>query len=260
MALRVSSILEDQDRKVPPPPPSPFTVASPPRGVDEAARRRIDDLRAEIVHLASLTADAVRAGTDAFVAGALDAAQCVIEDDDAIDALRHVVEDDCLYLLGHPGLDPVSLRFVGTALRTAQELERSADLMVNIARTTARLPPAALDPTECRLIERLGRQVGVQLRVAVNAFTDLDPSWSGALADMDETVDELERALVRHSLATSVGGPAGDAGVTRAVQLALVARHYERIGDHTVTIAEQVQFIVTGDRASRRRRRPHAER
>ena len=93
----------------------------------------------------------------------------------------------------------------------------------------------------------MGRQAAVQLRVAVNAFADRDCSWASALADMDEAMDELERSLFRHILGAS---SPDEAVVVRAVQLALVARHYERIGDHAVTIAEQVHLVVTGTRAA----------
>ena len=82
----------------------------------------------------------------------------------------------------------------------------------------------------------------MQIRVAINAF-----------ADMDETIDELEKSLFRHILSVDTGA-SDDATLIRAVQLALVARHYERIGDHTVTIAQQVSFVVTGEHAGRTRR------
>ena len=85
----------------------------------------------------------------------------------------------------------------------------------------------------------------MQIRVAVNAFADRDCPWASALADMDEAMDELERSLFRTCLGRRA--PATTARVVRAVQLALVARHYERIGDHAVTIAEQVPFVVTGE-------------
>ncbi len=102
----------------------------------------------------------------------------------------------------------------------------------------------------------MSRQVIVQLRVAVNAFVDRDPSWAAALADMDDTTDELERRLFRHVLERDGGSPVRDAPIDEAhlnaaVQLALVARHYERIGDHAVTIAEQVHFVATGDHTAR---------
>jgi len=66
---------------------------------------------------------------------------------------------------------------------------------------------------------------------------------------MDDTTDELERRLFRHVLEVDGGAPVDDARLNAAVQLALVARHFERIGDHAVTIAEQVQFVATGEHA-----------
>lgn len=211
---------------------------------------QLRDLTLGVVRLASLTTNAIAAGTDALLAADLSGAQRVIDDDDAVDAVRHSIEDECLSLLGEGGLD-ADVRFVAATLRVAHELERSADLMVNVAKTTSRLGAHGLDSPSRRLVERMGRQASVQLRVAVNAFADRDCSWASALADMDEAMDELERSLFRHILGAS---SPDEAVVVRAVQLALVARHYERIGDHAVTIAEQVHLVVTGTRAARGRR------
>ena len=220
---------------------------------DPQVRARVDDVRLDVVRLASLTLEAIRAGTEALLAGDLDHADRVVADDDAIDSLRHAIEDECLRIIARPGLCPADLRFVGVALRIAHELERSADLMVNVARTTWRLHPGRLDEVATPLVDRLSRQVIVQLRVAVNAFVDRDPSWAAALADMDDTTDELERRLFRHVLEVDGGGPVDEARLNGAVQLALVARHYERIGDHAVTIAEQVHFVATGEHGRHRR-------
>ena len=171
-----------------------------PEQSDTRVRQRVDEVRLDLVRLASLTLDAIRSGTDALLDGDLDHAERVVGDDDAIDALRHAIEDECLRIIALPGLCPADLRFVGVALRVAHELERSADLMVNVSRTTGRLHPGRLDPVAGPLVDRMSRQVVVQLRVAVNAFVDRDPSWAAALADMDDTTDELERRLFRHVL------------------------------------------------------------
>ena len=223
---------------------------------DAHVRERVDDVRLDVVRLASLTLDAVRAGTEALIAADLEHADRVVADDDAIDSLRHAVEDDCLRIISTPGLCPADLRFVGVALRIAHELERSADLMVNVARSTGRLHPDRLDAVAGPLVDRMSRQVTVQLRVAVNAFVDRDPSWAAALADMDDTTDELERRLFRHVLEADGGAAVDESRLNAAVQLALVARHYERIGDHAVTIAEQVHYVATGEhtRSARFRR------
>jgi phosphate transport system protein len=90
----------------------------------------------------------------------------------------------------------------------------------------------------------MGTQAINQTRVAIDAFADADPSQAAALADMDDAMDELTKSLFRHILA----GDGGDEGaVLLAVQMALVGRHYERIADHAVTIAERVGFMVTGE-------------
>ncbi len=109
-------------------------------------RARVDDLRVEIVHLASLAVDAVVGATAAITGHDAVEADAVIRDDDAIDALRHSIEDECLRILGNGELADTDLRFVLVALRVVHELERSADLMVNVARTTHRLGDAELDP------------------------------------------------------------------------------------------------------------------
>jgi phosphate transport system protein len=212
---------------------------------------RLRDLPLEVVRLASLTTNAVSAGTDALIDGDLVNAQRLIDDDDAVDTLRHSIEDNCLELLLTGCCEGPDLRFVAGTLRVAHELERSADLMVNVAKTTWRIHPYPIDNSSRRIVERMGRQAAVQLRVAVNAFADRDCSWASALADMDEAMDELEGSLFRHILGASTPD---ESVVVRAVQLGLVARHYERIGDHAVTIAEQVPLVVTGQRSPRRRR------
>jgi phosphate transport system protein len=123
---------------------------------DPRLRARVEDLRVEIVHLASLTVDAVVGATAAFSEHDAIEADAVIRDDDSIDALRHSVEDECLRILGTPGLAVDDLRFVGVALRVAHDLERSADLMVNVAKSTHRLGDTVLDERSRHLVQRLG--------------------------------------------------------------------------------------------------------
>ena len=81
----------------------------------------------------------------------------------------------------------------------------------------------------------------------MNAFVDGDPPSAAALPDMDDALDEMHDLLVRRALMQPVDR-VDDAVVLRAVQLTLVARHYERAGDHAVTIAGFVPFVVTGQR------------
>jgi phosphate transport system protein len=207
----------------------------------------LDELRIDVIRLAALTTEAIGAGTQAFLDADLTAAEQVIENDDDIDELTHSIEDSCYQLLARQQPMATDLRTVIAVLRIVHELERSADLMVNVAKTTRRLYPHSLDPKLRGIIQRMGEQAGTQTRVALDAFADSDPSAAFALADMDDTMDDLTKSLFRHILAG--GGAASDdeGNVLLAVQLALVGRHYERIADHAVTIGQRVGFMVTGE-------------
>jgi phosphate transport system protein len=199
-----------------------------------------------------LTTEAIGAGTQAFLDADLTAAEQVIENDDDIDDLTHAIEDNCYLLLARQQPMATDLRTVIAVLRIVHELERSADLMVNVAKTTRRLYPHSLDPKLRGIIQRMGEQAGTQTRVALDAFADSDPSAAYALADMDDTMDDLTKTLFRHVLAGAGPGADDEGNVLLAVQLALVGRHYERIADHAVTIGQRVGFMVTGEHPPRR--------
>jgi phosphate transport system protein len=212
----------------------------------------LDELRIDVIRLAALTTEASGAGTQAFLDADLAAAEQVIENDDDIDDLTHAIEDSCYQLLARQQPMATDLRTVIAVLRIVHELERSADLMVNVAKTTRRLYPHTLDPKLRGIIQRMGEQAGTQTRVALDAFADSDPSAAYALADMDDTMDDLTKSLFRHVLAGAGPGSDDEGNVLLAVQLALVGRHYERIADHAVTIGQRVGFMVTGEHPPRR--------
>jgi phosphate transport system protein len=211
------------------------------------ARRPLEDelaeVRGDVIRLAALTTEAIAAGTQAFLDGDLAQAEKVVEGDDRIDDLYHQIENRLLLILATQSPVAADLRLVVTMMRINHELERDADLMVNVAKTTRRIYPHELDPKIRGIIDRMGIQASNQTRLAIDAFADSDPSWAAALGDMDDTMDELTKSLFRHILAW---GASDEATVLQAVQVALVGRHYERIADHAVTIAERVQYMVTG--------------
>jgi phosphate transport system protein len=136
------------------------------------------------------------------------------------------------------------LRMIVAILRTIHELERTGDLMVNVAKTTRRLYPVQLPSRIRRLIERMGQQAGLQLRLAVEAFAEQDTARGLALDDMDDVMDDLQRELFRTIFAL---GESDEAGLQQSVQIALVGRYYERVADHAVNIGQRVAYMVTGE-------------
>jgi phosphate transport system protein len=205
---------------------------------------QLDGLRVDVVRLGLMASDAIAAGTDAFLEADLAGADRVIHADAAMDELTHSLEERCYTTLARQQPMASDLRMVVAVLRTIHELERTGDLMVNVAKTTRRLYPVELPDPIRRIIEQMGRQAGVQLRLALEAFAESDCVRAMALEDMDDVMDDLQRELFRTIFAL---GRADEAGLQQMVQVALVGRYYERMADHAVNIAERVTYMVTGE-------------
>ena len=144
----------------------PWPPRCRPRELRDEARKTfhesLDELRVDVIRLAALTTEAIAGGTQALLDGDLAAAEHVIENDDEIDDLTHTIEDRTFLLLARQQPIATDLRFLVTVMRVGHELERSADLMVNVAKTTRRLYPHQLDPKFRGIIDRMGAQASNQ--------------------------------------------------------------------------------------------------
>ncbi len=201
-------------------------------------------VRADIVRLAALTTEVIPRGTEVLLSMDLEGAQQLIEDDDIVDALTIDIEDRCDHLLTLQQPVATDLREIVTALRLTAEIERSADLMVNVAKGTRRLYGVELTPKLSGLIERMSEEALRLFRLAIDAYAERNAGLAAALPDMDDRLDELSGEFVQEVFHAHESG-AGLA-LPACVQLALISRYYERIGDHAVNIGERVQFMVTG--------------
>ena len=207
---------------------------------------QLEELKHAVVRLGGLATEAIAAGTQALLEADLAAADRVITGDIFLDDLTRSIEERAYQLLARQQPMASDLRMLVTVLRIIHEIERTGDLMQNVAKTTRRLYPAELPPKVRGLIARMGSQAALQLRVAVEAFASQDAAQALALVDMDDVMDELQRELFRCIFAQ--GGTAGDeATLQQAVQTALVGRYYERIADHAVNVGQRVAYMVTGE-------------
>jgi phosphate transport system protein len=209
----------------------------------KAFHDELQELSDDVVRLGALVAEAVQAGTDAFLDADLTAAERVIADDAVLDDIMHSVESRTYLLLARQQPMAVDLRTLVTVLRVIHELERAGDNMVNVVKATRRLYPYQLDPKMRGLIHRMREQASAQVRLAVAAFAERDPARAAALNDMDDVMDDLQKDLFRTIFSSDVGD---EASLQRAVQIALVGRYFERIADHAVNTGERVTFMVTG--------------
>jgi phosphate transport system protein len=205
--------------------------------------RELDDLRGDLIRLAGMVTEALAAGTDALLSDDLPAAERLIHGDHEIDELSLEVEERCFRLLALQNPLASDLRQVIAAIRMASDIERSGDLVTNVMKAARRLYGTPLDPRLRGLIERMSAHVHRLFRLAIDAYADRDEGLAAALDDLDDDVDDLHADYIRAIFEVHEGG---DAPLQVAVQLALVGRYYERIGDHAVNIGERVRYMVTG--------------
>src|SRR6516165_10150009 len=129
------------------------------------------------------------------------------------------------------------LRFLISVLRVVPELERSHDLVVNIARRASYILSEDLSP-RCRgLIEQMGNLASDMWRQAVDCWRERDRSAAEALDDRDDEMDELFASLM-----AELGSGRMTLPVT--MEMTLVARFYERLADHAVNIGRRVVYLA----------------
>jgi phosphate transport system protein len=214
--------------------------------VEEARKRfdeELDTVRSEVTRAAAQTGEAVAAATQALLDRDLSLVEGVMQHDRMVDESTLAVETQAYRLFGLQQPVAHDLRTLIAILHIVQELGLSADLAVSIAKAARRLYPLELHPRVRGIIDRMGSQGGVQLRVAMDAFVDEDASRASALADMDDVMDDLQKELFRAIFDIC---EADESGIQQAVQIALVGRFYERIADHSVLIGKWVDFMATG--------------
>ena len=130
-----------------------------------------------------------------------------------------------------------------SAIKIIADVERSADLCVNICKAARRIYGHELDPHLRGVIQKMGAQAQVLFKEATEAYLNLDGTRAAALHDMDAYLDDLHRQFIQIIFESHA---AGNIDLQVAVQLAVVARFYERIGDHAVNVGDRTRYIVSG--------------
>lgn len=205
--------------------------------------QQLDGARNELAQLIAMVIERVSRATAILLSNDLEGASQLIEDDDEMDARSVTLEDSCYQMLALQAPVAGDLRQLVGIVKMAGEVERSADLTVNIAKAARRIYGHDLDPRMRGLIQRMGEQAGQLFTAALESFQENDDAKAAAIDDMDSYLDGLQREVVRVILEKHADS---EIDLQVAIQMAMVARFYERIGDHAVNIGERVRFLVTG--------------
>lgn len=203
----------------------------------------LTELKKQLLTMGSLTEEAIARAVEALKRLDAEAARRLIEEDSRIDRLDLDIDEKCLELIIRHQPVAADLRFLAMAMRICADLERIADLAVDICQ---RVMEMAGQPLLKPLIDipKLAGLARGMLRDSLDGFVRSDVALARSVIKRDDEADRL-RDLIQTELVTDF--MMKDASTApRAVALLLVSRHLERICDHTTNIAEDVIYMVEG--------------
>jgi phosphate transport system protein len=197
-------------------------------------------LKARLLEMGGLAEERVRTAIDGLARRDPESAARVLEGDTPINQLHIEIDNRCFTLLALHQPMAVDLRAIVAAVKINTDLERVGDLAVNIAEAVVRYmrhPPL----TDLIDIPRMGGIAQTMLRDALDAYVRRDTALAQSVLDCDDQLDALKTQVFRDLLTHMLRDPAS---IEPALDLVLISRHLERIGDHATNVAEDVIFMV----------------
>ena len=201
-------------------------------------------LKTAVAEMGGCAADAVEAALEALCTADADAAAAVIKGDGRINSMQRDIEHHCVTLLLRQQPVAGDLRRISTAMKIVTDIERIGDHAADIAEIIPHLAASrkAGDPAVSDAI-RMGQKAHKMLLDALDALTGEDEPAAQKVIAADDEVDYDFNAIKRTLAAEIAADPAK---VDAALDLLMVIKYLERIGDHAVNLAEWVEFLRTG--------------
>ena len=216
-------------------------------GVRPAMRIRlqkdIEKLKSRAIALGTLVEERFRMATKSIECSDMKLARQVIDGDREIDQMEVDIEEEALKVLALHGPVADDLRFLIAVIKLNNDLERIADLAVNVAQRAEDL--CSVGPIKipfdyysmCRAVEDM-------LKKSLDALVNTDLALAHRVCAEDDQVDIMKHAM-HAQFAEAIKSDRANAD--NLIQLILVSRHLERIADHATNIAEDVIYLITGE-------------
>jgi phosphate transport system protein len=204
--------------------------------------RQLEEVEGQVIHLFALVSEGLAAATEALLDGDPNTANVLAERESEIGDLYQHVETVAYQQFALQGPIASELRFLLSVLRIAPELERAHALALHIARRANPDLQVQLTPRMRGLIELMGRVASEMWRVAADGWYERNAGVAEDLEERDDDLDALRAALMDELGRSNLALPA-------AIEMGLIARFYERLGDHALSVSERIAYLA-GVRAS----------
>lgn len=204
-------------------------------------QEELEQLKTRLLEMGGLAEENVRLAVRGLVEGDREVIGRVLAGDEPVNRLHIEVDNRCFTLFALYQPMAADLRTIVAAVKINTDLERVGDLAVNIAQAAQRY---ASHPPVKKLIDipLMADIAQNMLRDALDAFVRHDVELAQHVLDEDDRLDALKTQIFRELLTYMLQDPAT---IEPALDLILVSRHLERIGDHATNVAEDVIFIVS---------------
>ena len=191
------------------------------------------------VQVFALVGEAIAGATHALLAGDREAAKHLVQRDEMVDLLTRQIAHLAQRQLVSGETDPDERRELVAVLRMLPDLERNGDLAEHIARRAARGLGAEMSLRSRGLVERMGEVATTIWSSTADAFAERSVAGGKHVDDLDDELDDLHVTLTAEVVSGTMPLPV-------AIELAMVARFYERFGDHAVNLARRMTALVDG--------------
>ena len=201
-------------------------------------------LDTQLTHMGELCETAIAKVTQALKEGNTEQAKIVIKEDEEIDQIEKDIERLCLKLLLQQQPVASDLRLISSVLKMITDIERIGDHASDIAEIIPHLVTVRKegDPAVSQAI-KMGQKAHKMILDALNALTSEDEQAALRVIAADDEVD-YDFNAIKHTLAQEIAADPGK--VDAALDLLMVIKYLERIGDHAVNLAEWVEFVRSG--------------
>lgn len=203
----------------------------------------MSELRDDLIAMSELVLVAIRDANEALLGSDIELAQSVIAADAKLDDLEETVDERCVMLIAQQQPVGLDLRTIIASLRISASLERMGDLAQHIAEAARRAyPDTAIPATHREIVEGMAAASRQAAEEVVELLQTRDLNTAARIVSDDDSLDDLHSQAYSSLLAD---GYSGDAQTT--LDVALLARYYERFGDHAVGVSRRIVYLVTGD-------------
>ncbi|MGL5649475.1 MAG: phosphate signaling complex protein PhoU [Clostridium sp.] len=204
---------------------------------------RINGINTKLKFMAELVGNFLEAGMIALERNDKELAKTIIEKDSEIDILQKEIEEECIKFIATEQPLAKDLRRVFTASKIVTDLERIADLTVDICKIITNNDFTEFIE-EAEDIWKMEKEIKNMLNLSMDAYLERDTKSAYDICKLDDIIDEIYKNVFKNTLKYI---KVNEDKITLGTQILFISKYLERMGDHVTNICEWIIFSKTGE-------------